>query len=178
MRKDFVAKNLFPSSVSNCLKRFKRYISGSRSIVLMRGQETKYSSPCAGLAILPYHPGEESKEPKRSRVVRSQHRIQRISSMQRPFAKTFLATTVLGFAILQVAAAGAAELPAFEVSSFPATPLQVAVMGGRGVQEQAAAPALTRNNMPASPHQLGVLTPRRSTTASATSGTTVGTARN
>jgi hypothetical protein len=95
--------------------------------------------------------------------------------MQRLFVKHLLATTVLAFAVLESAAA--AERPSFEVSSFPATPLQVAVMGGTGVREQAATPTLTRNNMPASPHQLSVLTPRH-TVASATNGTTVGTAHN
>jgi hypothetical protein len=96
--------------------------------------------------------------------------------MQRPFVKTLIATTVLGFGVLQ--GAGAAERPSFEVSSFPATPLQVAVLGGSGVQEQAAVPTLTRNNMPASPHQISVLTPRHRTTASVTGATTVGTAHN
>ena len=95
--------------------------------------------------------------------------------MQRPFVKRLLATTILAFAVLESAAA--AELPTFEVSSFPATPLQVAVMGGASVQEQAATPTLTRNNMPASPHQLSVLTPRH-TVASATNAATVGTSHN
>lgn len=97
--------------------------------------------------------------------------------MQRPFVKRLLATTVLAFAVLESAAAGAGELPTFEISSFPATRLQVAVTGGTDVQEQAPAPTLTRNGMPASPHQLSVLTPRRNF-ASATSGATVGTAHN
>jgi hypothetical protein len=90
--------------------------------------------------------------------------------MQRPFVKRLLATTVLGFVILG-SAARAAELPAFEVSTFPATPLQVAVIGGAGVQEQAATPTLTRNGMPASPHQLSILTPRRDTVAAASPST-------
>ena len=97
--------------------------------------------------------------------------------MQRTLAKRLAVTTICAFAILESAAAWAGELPKFEVSSFPVTPLQVAVMGGTGVQEQAATPILTRNNMPASPHQLSVLTPRH-TVASATSATTVGTAHN
>ena len=97
-------------------------------------------------------------------------------SLQRPFAKRLFASTVLAIAAVQ--GAGAAELPTFEVSSFPATPHQLAVMGSTSAQEQAAAPTLTRNNMPASPHQLTVLTPRRRDTASATSDTTVGAARN
>jgi hypothetical protein len=94
--------------------------------------------------------------------------------MQRPFVKTLLATTVLAFAVLEGGAAVAGELPAFEVSSFPATPLQVSVMGSAGVQEQAATPTLARYGMPASPHQLAVLTPRHKTKASVT---TVGAAR-
>jgi len=98
-------------------------------------------------------------------------------SSQRPLVKRLVVTTICAFAVLQSAAAGAGELPTFKVSSFPATPLQVAVMGGAGVQEQTAAPTLTRNNMPASPHQLSVLTPRH-TVASATSATTAGTAHN
>ena len=97
--------------------------------------------------------------------------------MQRPFVKRFAATAILAIAVLESAAAVAGELPTSEVSSFPATPLQVAVVGGANVQEQAATPTLTRNNMPASPHQLSVLTPRH-TVASATSTTTVGTAHN
>ena len=96
--------------------------------------------------------------------------------MQRPFVKTLLATTVLAFALVE-GGAMAGELPTFEVSSFPATPLQVSVMGSAGVQEQAATPMLTRNNMPASPHQLSVLTPLHRL-ASATGETTVGTAHN
>ncbi len=97
--------------------------------------------------------------------------------MQRPFAKTVLATTVLAFAVLESAAAGAAELPTFGVSSFPATPLQVSVMGSAGIQEQAATPALARNGMPASPHQLAVLTPRHRKVSEADHGT-VGTGHN
>ena len=97
--------------------------------------------------------------------------------MQRPLVKTLLASTVLAFALVEGGAV-AAELPTFEISSLPATPLQVAVMGGTGVQEQAATPTLTRNEMPASPHQLSVLTPRHKTTASVTNETTVGTAHN
>jgi hypothetical protein len=96
--------------------------------------------------------------------------------MQRPFVKHLLATTVLAFALLEGAGAGAAELPTFEVSSFPATPVQVSVMGSSGVQEQAATPTLTRNGMPASPHQLAVLTPRHGTVRA--TDTTVGAAHN
>lgn len=96
--------------------------------------------------------------------------------MQRFSVKHILATTVLAFATLQGAAAVAAELPTFEVSSFPATPLQVSVMGSAGVQEQSPAATLTRDDMPASPNQIAVLTPRHKTVGAANE-TTVGAAR-
>jgi hypothetical protein len=95
--------------------------------------------------------------------------------MQRLSAKRLLSTAVLAFALLEGAAVGAAELPTYEVSSFPATPHQLSVMGSAGVQEQTATPTLTRNAMPASPHQLDVLTPRHGTVKAANAGT-VGTA--
>ncbi|MGA2994905.1 hypothetical protein [Bradyrhizobium sp.] len=92
--------------------------------------------------------------------------------MQRLSAKHLLSTAVLAFALLQGAAVGAAELPTYEVSSFPATPLQLSVMGSAGVQEQTATPTLTRNAMPASPHQLEVLTPRHGTVRAANAAAT------
>ncbi len=95
--------------------------------------------------------------------------------MQRPFVKHLLATAVLSLAI--GGAAVAAELPTFEVSSFPATSVQVSVMGSAGVQEQSAQTSLTRGGMPASPAQLAVLTPRHGAVRAANE-TTVGAARN
>ena len=97
--------------------------------------------------------------------------------MQRPSVKNIAAATVLAFALLEGAAAGAAELPTFEASSFPATRVQVSVMGSTGVQEQATTPTLTQNGMPASPAQIAVLTPRHNTVR-ASNETTVGSARN
>jgi hypothetical protein len=91
--------------------------------------------------------------------------------MQRLSAKHLLSTTMLAFALLEGAAAGAEELPSYEISSFPATPHQLSVMGSAGVQEQATTPTLTRNTMPASPHQLDVLTPRHGTVRAANAAT-------
>lgn len=96
--------------------------------------------------------------------------------MQRPLAKTLLAATVLAFAVLE-GGAMAGELPTFEVSSFPATPLQLSVTGSAGVQERAATATLTRYGMPASPHQLAVLTPRHRKVSEA-DHTTIGAAQN
>jgi len=95
--------------------------------------------------------------------------------MQRPFVNHLLATAVLSLALGGTAMA--AELPTFEVSSFPATPVQVAVTGSAGVQEQAATPALTLGGMPASPAQLAVLTPRHNHLR-AENDSTIGAARN
>jgi hypothetical protein len=86
-------------------------------------------------------------------------------------AKHLLSASILAFALLE-GAAGAAELPTYEVSSFPATPHQLSVMGSGGVHEQAATPTLTRNTMPASPHQLDVLTPRHGTVRAANAAAT------
>jgi hypothetical protein len=95
--------------------------------------------------------------------------------MQRVFVKPLLAATVLAVTILEGGAVMAGELPTYEASSFPATPLQLSVMGSAGVKEQAPTAMLTRNDMPASPHQLAVLTARRQV-VSATA--TVGAVRN
>jgi hypothetical protein len=70
-------------------------------------------------------------------------------------------------AILGVTGATAAELPTFELQGFPTTALQVAVIGGANVGEQTPTPSLTFGDMPASPHQIAVLTPRHRVTAAA-----------
>jgi hypothetical protein len=57
--------------------------------------------------------------------------------------------------------AGAAELPAFEARGFPISRHQVAVLGSANVQEQSVVATVTLNDMPATPHQIAVLTPRQ-----------------
>jgi hypothetical protein len=52
------------------------------------------------------------------------------------------------------------NLPTFEVTGFPISSHQVALLGGTLVQEQSAMPTQTLAGMPASPHQIAVLTPR------------------
>ena len=56
--------------------------------------------------------------------------------------------------------AQASEFPAFEKFGFPITRTQVSVLGSAGVQESSPNPTLTVAGMPASPHQIAVLTPR------------------
>jgi len=89
--------------------------------------------------------------------------------------KTFLMAAIAAATVVG-SAAGAGELPSFELMGFSITRHQVAVMGAQGVQEQSATPTLTFGGMPASPHQIAVLTPRYEMTAiaGAVKPTTVG----
>lgn len=97
--------------------------------------------------------------------------------MPHHLTKHLLPTAVLAFVTLGAAAASAAELPSYEVSSFPASPVQLSVLGASRAhaQEQSPAATLTRDDMPATPLQLSVLTPRHRRSADA--GAT-GTAKN
>jgi len=73
--------------------------------------------------------------------------------------KTLLSITASAALMLGAADAVAAQLPTFEVMGFPITNLQVAVVGSAHVSERPPAPELTLGGMPASPHQVSVLTP-------------------
>ncbi|UPK38725.1 hypothetical protein IVB18_16685 [Bradyrhizobium sp. 186] len=74
---------------------------------------------------------------------------------------------VLGAVIANSAGAFAGELPSYEVNSFPISATQVQVLGGAGVEEQSATPAMIVASMPASPAQISVLSPRVKRLASA-----------
>ena len=54
----------------------------------------------------------------------------------------------------------AEERPAFERFGFPITQTQVAVLGSAGIREKSPTPTLMLDGMPASPHQVAVLSPR------------------
>ena len=56
--------------------------------------------------------------------------------------------------------AQAGELPAFEKLGFPITQTQLSLLGPTGALESSPIPTLTLGGMPASPHQVAVLTPR------------------
>src|ERR1700756_5655819 len=103
----------------------------------------------------------------RLRITRSNNR-QPKDHLPMNLAKHLLPGALLAFATLQAAAAG--ELPSYERSSLPASPVQVSVLGSAGIREQAPAAPLTRNGMPATPVQLSVLAPhnRRSAAAETT----------
>ena len=51
------------------------------------------------------------------------------------------------------------RLPTFELTGFPISRHQVAVLGSTQVEERLAAPTQMLAGMPASPHQIAVLTP-------------------
>ena len=74
---------------------------------------------------------------------------------------------VAGAVIAGSTGAFAGELPSYEVKSLPISAMQVQVLGGAGVEEQSAAPAMIVAGMPASPAQVSVLSPRAKRLASA-----------
>jgi hypothetical protein len=89
--------------------------------------------------------------------------------------KRLFSITAITLLMLNGTGAAAAELPTFELMGFPITPHQVAVVGSAHVQEQVANSRLTLGEMPASPHQMAVLTPRSRAlgTAAAKTGSSV-----
>lgn len=67
--------------------------------------------------------------------------------------------SIAALTILALGAAGASagQLPQYEVTGFPISPLQMSVIRSGGIQEEPPAPALTLDGMPASPHQIAVI---------------------
>ena len=78
--------------------------------------------------------------------------------------KTLFSTAGTLALILTGGAAGAADLPIYEIIGFPITQHQLAAVNSAHVQEQSPSPTLTLGGMPASPHQIAVLTPRQKIT--------------
>ena len=68
-------------------------------------------------------------------------------------------TALTAFA-LRVTNACAGEVPQYELTGFPITPLQMSVIRSDSIQEQSGNPALMLDGMPASPHQLAVISHR------------------
>lgn len=63
-------------------------------------------------------------------------------------------------AVMLGGAATAADLPAYEIMGFPITQVQLLSANSANIKERPPAPTLTLGGMPASPHQIAVLTPR------------------
>jgi hypothetical protein len=74
-----------------------------------------------------------------------------------------IAIAAVGSAATTHADASDVHFPTFELTGFPISPHQVAVLGGAQVEERTATPTLMLADMPASLHQIGVLTPRAKT---------------
>ena len=76
-----------------------------------------------------------------------------------------IATAIASVAGATTHQAGACTLrfPTFEVTGFPISRHQVAVLGATQVEESSVTPNLMLAGMPASPHQIEVLKPRPNT---------------
>ena len=69
--------------------------------------------------------------------------------------------SVAAFMLISGAVASAQDLPTYQAMGFPISPVQVSILGcSAQVQEQATGPTITVDGVPASPHQITVLTPR------------------
>ena len=73
---------------------------------------------------------------------------------------TVTAIAAMGGVATNRADACALHLPTFELTGFPISRHQVAVLGSAQVEESTVSPTLMLGGMPASPHQIAVLTPR------------------
>jgi hypothetical protein len=74
-----------------------------------------------------------------------------------------IGTTIVAIGGATTNQAGACDLklPTFEVTGFPISAHQVAVLGSANVEQRSPRPTLKLAGMPASPHQIAVLTPRK-----------------
>jgi hypothetical protein len=81
-----------------------------------------------------------------------------------------MVAAVAAVSVVAGTAGFAAELPSYDVSGFPISPVQAGLLGTADVREQPPASTIA-----ASPHQLSVLTPHRKlTTAAAPTRTEAG----
>jgi hypothetical protein len=88
--------------------------------------------------------------------------------------KVVMSTIAAAMVMASGTGAMAVELPTYETSGFPISPVQVQLLGAANVQEQPAVATRTVDGMAASPHQISVLTPRAKRTAAATDVATTG----
>ncbi|MFY9839142.1 MAG: hypothetical protein WAK55_22225 [Xanthobacteraceae bacterium] len=68
-----------------------------------------------------------------------------------------ISITALAMLAFGAATASAGQLPQYEVTGFPISPLQMSVVRPGPIQEEPPGPALTLGGMPASPHQIAVI---------------------
>ena len=84
----------------------------------------------------------------------------RVSAHTEVIMKILFAMAATGTLMLCGAGALTAERPSYELMGFPITPHQFSVVGSANVKEQSPSSSLAMAGMPASPHQVAVLTPR------------------
>lgn len=72
-----------------------------------------------------------------------------------------LSVAVTAILIAGSVGAFAAELPTYEATGFPVSQVQVQVLSPAQAQERSPVATLTRDGMPASPHQVSVLASHR-----------------
>ena len=85
--------------------------------------------------------------------------------------KSLFSISAIAATMLAAGGAAAAELPTYEVMGFPITQHQVVVVGSAHVRERSPTATLALAGMPASPHQIAVLTPRQKVMAGQQSAT-------
>ena len=89
-----------------------------------------------------------------------------------------LAMAFIGTALARPETAGIeARLPTYELTGMPITPVQMQVLGSAHVRESSPTPTLAVDGVPASPHQVAVLTPRPRTPRAATVSSSVAAVR-
>ena len=74
--------------------------------------------------------------------------------------KNLLSVAAVTASILGGAGASAAELPSYELMGFPINPHQFSVVGSANIKERSPSASLAMAGMPASPHEVAVLTAR------------------
>jgi hypothetical protein len=84
------------------------------------------------------------------------------SGKENTMSKHLSIASVVAFTLIGGAAASAQDLPTYQAMGFPISPVQVSILGcSAQVQERGPITPFTMAGMPASPHQIAVLAPRK-----------------
>jgi hypothetical protein len=84
------------------------------------------------------------------------------SGKENTMSKHLSIASVVAFTLVAGAAASAQDLPTYEAMGFPISSVQVSILGcSAQVQQREPIIAFTMAGMPASPHQIAVLAPRK-----------------
>jgi len=84
------------------------------------------------------------------------------SGKENTMSKHLSIASVVAFTLIGGIAASAQDLPTYEAMGFPISSVQVSILGcSAQVQEREPVTTFTMAGMPASPHQIAVLAPRK-----------------